>query len=115
MIREAQTLAKTYRPYTGDSGLYVSRVLEPLSQERLIDFVHKHGLCEMDEKDINELHCTIVYSPKGLILPIGSTFDVDPIPTACSAHVISFEFWPGHDDAGYLVACLKSKALVHIN
>jgi hypothetical protein len=117
MIKELETLGKAYVPYTGQSGLYVSRVPEPLSQERLVDLVHKHGLCQMTDRDISELHCTIMYSPAGLVKDsnVPDRQDTWPVPMPCAARVIRFEVWPGHNDKGYLVAILESSTLQSIH
>lgn len=115
MIKELETFGKTYRPFTGgDNGVYVSRILEPLSVQRLVDFVHEHALCQMSEHDIEELHCTIMYSPTGISSDHRDN-DLSPIPLVCAARVVRFEFWPGHDDDGYLVAVLKSDMLQSIH
>jgi hypothetical protein len=111
MIKELETYGKTYEQFTGgDNGVYVSRILDALSRDRLVDFIHEHALCQMSEKDIDELHCTIMYSPTG-IDPEHRDNDLNPIPLPCSARVVRFEFWEGHDEDGYLVAVLNSPTL----
>src|SRR5688572_17437288 len=102
MIREL-TEAKTYNPYSGSSGLYVSRIPDEFSIIKLVNFVHENGLAELTEYDISELHCTIIYSPESTV-PRENDLNVNALPVA--ARVISFEAWPGHDDDGYLVAVL---------
>ena len=115
VIKELETHAKTYKPYTGgENGIYVSRVPDPLSTERLVDFVHEHALCRMSDRDIDELHCTIMYSPTGLSSEATES-DIQPVPFPVAARIVRFEFWPGHDDDGYLVACLQSDALQSIH
>lgn len=108
-IRELQTFGKTYKPFNGQAGLYVSRVLDELSSIKLTDFVHKYALAEMSEEDFQELHCTIIGSPDCIVR------DLTPVNQPCAARVIRFEFWEGHDNAGYLVAILQSQALQQIH
>lgn len=112
-IKELETYGKSYIPFSGgEYGLYVSRVLEPLSQNRLVDFVHKHALCQMSDRDMESLHCTIMYSPPELLdIDKIDHEDLDPVTAPCAARVIRFEMWPGHDEEGYLVASLDSPSL----
>lgn len=115
-IKELKTYGKTYREFTGgDNGIYISRVPDDLSIQKIVDMVHKHNLCQMSDKDIAELHCTIMYSPAGVVSEEVRKNDFNPIPLACSARVTHFEIWPGHDNSGYLVAILKSDALQHLH
>lgn len=115
-IRELKTLAKTYKPFTGgDNGIYVSRVPDELSVQKIINLVHCYDLCQMSERDIQELHCTIMYAPAGVGSSDIRDNDLNPVPLPCTARVLRFEFWEGHDNAGYLVAVLKSDALNHIH
>jgi hypothetical protein len=115
-IRELETAGKTYVPYTGENGLYVSRVLDKLGVTKLVNFVHSFKLCTMDEKDIRELHCTILYSPKPIRLEHGlSREDFHPVNLTCAAWVVRIELWPGVNEDGYLLAVLESKALQSIH
>jgi len=110
-IKEAE-LAKSLKPYTGQRGVYVSRVLVPDSQDKLIDFVHKHGMCQMDATDMGEIHCTIIHSASPLPDP-RVDLKINPLP--CAARVVGFDVWPGHDGDGYLVALLQSPMLNALN
>jgi hypothetical protein len=119
MIRDLVTYAKTYKDYTGEHGLYVSRVPDVFSVDKIVNLVHTSGLCTMDDKDISQLHCTIMYSPNPVRPDNGvegmDRNDMHPVNLVCSAWVVRVEFWPGHDEEGYLVACLESKALHSIH
>lgn len=116
MIKQLKTYAKTYTPFTGgDNGIYVSRIPEPLSVQRLVDFVHEHALCRMSDKDIDELHCTIMFSPAGIVNEESKDNDLNAVPFTVAARVVRFEFWPGRDEDGYLVALLQSPALESIH
>jgi hypothetical protein len=114
-IKQVETIGKAYIPYTGERGLYVSRVPDKMGVDRLVNLVHKFCLCAMDEQDINNLHCTILYSPK--IIPQSEMHreDFHPVTLTCAAWVYSVEIWPGVNEEGYLVARLQSKALESIN
>ena len=105
----SKEISKHYTPYTGEHGLYVSRVPDLLSVDKLVNLVHMFKLCTMEDKDINELHCTIMYSPNPV--KTEAKEDMSPVLLPCSAWVLRLEFWPGHDDEGYLVACLESDVL----
>ncbi len=110
MIKDlSKEFAKTYTPYTGEHGLYVSRTPDLLSVDKLVNMVHMFKLCTMDDKDINKLHCTIIYSPNPVHTEAKD--DMSPVVQPCSAWVKRVELWPGHDDEGYLVACLESDVL----
>lgn len=104
--------AKSYVPFTGVSGVYVSRTLEPKSEAALVEFVQNWELCDLQTQDVSELHCTIVHSADA-IPEEANSFNVNERP--CAARVSAFEWWPGHNNKGYLVATLQSKALEDLN
>jgi hypothetical protein len=110
MIRQhmTQTLAKTYRPFDGKSGTYVSVVPDDRSVIKLCEWARKLGYW-LDEAAIEELHSTIVYSKVAALSPEYDT------GVQLTARLERFEFWPGHDDEGYLVAVLHSPALVKLH
>ena len=110
MIRQLQTLAKTYRPFTGDTGVYVSVVPTDGSLIHLSTWAAKLGF-PMNNKEAEELHCTVIYS-KIPIDPVLATCNPKKVHTARFSH---FEYWDGHDKEGYLVCVLQSKDLQELH
>lgn len=94
---------------TPGNGLYVCRFLDHASVIDLINFVQQVGICELDEEDINDFHCTVIHSE---VKPQGN---FSPVKGACFAHVVNVEHWAGHDGSGYLVATLESDSLAKSN
>ncbi len=108
MIQEHKLTAKTMRPYTGNGGFYVCRLLDELSTIRLVNFVHEHRLAVLSDKDVFELHCTVIYSPSS---PLNNDNDINVNVLPVAARLTEFRVWGGHDGDGYLVACLYSPQL----
>lgn len=105
MIPRAQSLSRAYRPYTGEVGCYVSVNPDVDSTMKLVDWAQRLGFW-LDPVQEAKLHCTVVYSKEGSPL----SYKIDP-QTTYTARLSGFEFWEGHDNAGYLVATLISPAL----
>lgn len=91
---------------TPGQGIYICRFLDHASVIDLVNFVHQSQVCTLDDADVNDLHCTVMYSPEAR-----PTANYTPVKGMCRAHVRNFEHWPGHDDSGYLVAVLESDTL----
>ena len=82
--------------YTGDSGLYSSVKLTPLSTQNLT------GLCDLIDVDLPEsAHCTVMYS-REKTLPKRRVFDRN-LGREFKAKATRVNWWEGHDKAGYLV------------
>jgi hypothetical protein len=102
-------MAKLYRPYTGEGkGSYVSVVPDLDSRVLLSEWATQLGFFLSSERE-EELHCTLTSSDNK---PVDPTTDPTAVYTARLHH---FEFWPGHDNVGYLVAKLTSQDLVKRN
>lgn len=101
--------SKTRRPFTGTAGIYVSRELTPLSKAKITAFLRSQfPSLPIDDSDIEEQHCTVVYS-KTCVRSLDTA-----LPSASPAHsqVAGLEYWEGHDKDGYLVAKLIAPELV---
>jgi hypothetical protein len=101
--------AKTRRPFTGTAGVYVSRELTPLSKAKITAFLRSQfPSLPIDDSDIEEQHCTVVYS-KTCVRDLDTA-----LPSAAPANiqVASLEYWEGHDKDGYLVAKLVAPELI---
>lgn len=101
-------MKKTNR-YSGKSGIYVS-VVPVYGMRRLLDAITPL-LPEAVTLDLDEAHCTIIYSrfhqPHSLIAEdFANRGD-----RQFNANVVELKQWPGHDNAGYLVAALYSDDL----
>lgn len=107
MIRHLTT-AKTYRPYDGKTGTYASVVPDDRSVIKISEWVRRLGY-GFDESEIDELHCTVVYSKK-VLGPV--TYEAG---RSYSARLERFEYLPGHDNAGYVVAILYSPELEELH
>jgi hypothetical protein len=59
----------------------------------------------MNQSDIDDMHCTIVWSPSG------SVPNPKPIARSYAARCVRIEAWPGHNGDGYLVAILNSDSM----
>jgi hypothetical protein len=105
VIPRAQSISRAYRPYTGEVGCYASVTPDVDSQMKLVDWAQRLGFW-LDPMQEAKLHCTVVYSKSGAPL----SYNIDP-KVSYSARLRGFEFWEGHDSAGYLVATLGSPAL----
>ncbi len=104
-------MAIKFKKVYGDSdtpgkGFYVARFLDNTSVISLTNLINSSGLCQLDSLDINDLHCTVMYS---------RDHDTDkpyaPIRGTASAYVKEVVYWGGHDNSGYLVALLESSTL----
>lgn len=101
--------AKTRRPFTGTAGIYVARELTPLSKAKVTAFLRSQfPSLHIDDSDIEEQHCTVVYS-KTCIRNLGTAL---PKASPVNPRVSGLEFWEGHDKDGYLVAKLVSSDLI---
>lgn len=113
MIREHLTVAKTYRPYVpGSEGVYVSVIPDDQTLIILSEWSRKLG-CKLTEDDVDELHCTLLYSRQGT--HIGALPAVREGELTYTARLDRFEYWAGHDNQGYLVAALYSETLSRLN
>lgn len=109
MIRNMIALASpqwTPLPYTGKKGCYVAVQPDDASKFRIIRICEELGI----GIDHRKLHCTIVYSPEGAPeeQKIRESGVLDGTHTAIISHV---QFWPGHDNKGYLSLSLVSTDL----
>lgn len=104
MIPRAQSISRTYRPYTGEVGCFVSVEPDVDSRMKLTDWINRLGF-ELDALEEARLHCTVMHSRDSAPL----SFSTDP--STYTARLKGFEFWEGHDNAGYLVATLQSAGL----
>jgi len=60
--------------------------------------------------EMGGLHCTVIYSRKTPVdLPVPSP---DTVVTACMDR---FQFWPGHDNAGYVVVKLTNSTVFRLH
>lgn len=103
-IRILET-AKAGRPLTPSSGgTYVCVLPNAMSKIRLLQIGRLLGFDLRG--DLDELHSTLMYS-RGHF-----PFDdrVDP-RLEHPATITDIEFWPGHDNEGYLVLTLESQSL----
>lgn len=105
MIHPAQSLSRTYRPYTGEVGCFVSVEPDVDTSMKLLDWINRLGF-ELDAMEESRLHCTVVHSKEGAPLSYKINESVRYV-----ARLQNIEFWSGHDNAGYLVATLQSPDL----
>ena len=93
--------------YTGSNGFYAQVKLA--NAEQLAAFFNRLQYA----LDMSDLHCTIMYSLSALQI------DPDRAQAEANAHaqdlheavITGFDFWEGHDGAGYFVACLDCESL----
>lgn len=105
MIPRAQSISRTYQPYTGEVGCFVSVEPDVDSRMKLTEWIARLGY-ELDPLSEARLHCTVMQSREGAPL----SYSIDP-STRFVSRLKNFEFWEGHDNAGYLVATLQSTDL----
>lgn len=86
-----------------DEGLYSAVDLHPESHKLLNDFtIRNFG------KDLpKDVHCTVMYSTKSIDNNIAKQFSKN----LYNGYAKKFEYWDGHDNAGYLVLKLESDDL----
>lgn len=108
MIPRAQSVGRAFRPYSGEAGCFVSVEPDVDTKMKLLDWVNRLGF-GLDPMEEEKLHCTVVHSKAGEGAPL--SYSIDP-STRYVARLQGFEFWEGHDYAGYLVARLHSTALL---
>lgn len=93
---------KVTTKYSGKSGLYVC--VKPASGiKAVVDYI-RTGLCI--ELDVDDLHCTLMYSREHAPHTVSAFKLLNSGPTAYHASVMELESWAGHDNKGYLVAKL---------
>lgn len=63
----------------------------------------------MSDLDIADLHATVIWSPVDVKTKPAPNFQ------SVAAYCTRIEFWPGHNEDGYLVAILNSPGLVELN
>ncbi len=86
-----------------DEGFYSAVHLDTNSHDILSKFcIDNFGVDLPDD-----VHCTVMYSTKSIDKQDGINYS-KPV---YQAYVDHFEFWPGHDKAGYLVLKLVSSDL----
>jgi hypothetical protein len=106
MIPRASSISRTFRPYTGEVGCFVSVEPDVDTRMKLNDWANRLGF-DLDPLEDARLHCTVMHSKEGAPL----SYSVDP-SVRYTARLKGFEFWEGHDYAGYLVATLQSTDLI---
>jgi hypothetical protein len=104
-LYEHQVVAKTLLPYTGQSGLYSSRLPDEESTTTLLALVAELGL-PFNQAD--ELHVTVIYSPEKTVEQERVMRNVHQI--SVSAQIIGFEVFGKDNDT--VVALLRSEQLV---
>lgn len=82
-------------PYTKTNGIYCALQPDTLSLLRLVDFCRELSIIS----DPRKFHVTVCYSPTE-IADIPADLDI-----TARAYAVGLDWWPGHDDKGYL--CLK--------
>lgn len=101
--------AKTRRPFTGTAGIYVARDLTSFSKAKITAFLRSQfPSLSISESDIEEQHCTVVYSKTCVRNPDTAL----PAASPARPKVSRLEFWEGHDKDGYLVAKLVDPKLI---
>jgi 2'-5' RNA ligase len=106
MIAQALSEQREYREYTaGDGGCYVSVVPDVTTQMVLSEYTARLGFY-LNPVQTDNLHVTLITSR--LRLPEMCETDASK---SYVARLQRFEYWEGHDKAGYLVAVLNSPAL----
>lgn len=110
MINNLKTLelAKSYRPYTGKSGLYVSVSTLPNYNKLIADWAEEFGK-PLTSRQEQELHSTVMWSKQTV-----NNTSVDANYNHV-ARLNRFEYWDGHDNDGYLVAVFDSPSLIHLH
>jgi hypothetical protein len=106
MIPRAHSISRAYRTYTGEVGCFVSVEPDVDSRMKLSDWVNRLGF-ELDPMEEVRLHCTVMHSRDGAPL----SYKINP-SAVYTGRLKGFEFWEGHDYAGYLVATLQSTDLI---
>lgn len=86
-------------PYTGENGCYCAVQPDTLSLLRIVQLCTDLGIVS----DPRKFHCTILYSPTTTPDDLPADFDM-----ASTAQIIGLQWWPGHNEAGYLSAELMS-------
>lgn len=102
--------------YSGDNGAYVSVIPDQQSYEKINNYflsgLRKLGLDEF-VLHRNDLHITVIYSKKCAPTPKDLPY-LQP-EARIKALLVNLQIWPGHDDSGFVVAGIKSPALVALN
>lgn len=89
-------------PYSGENGCYCAVQPNTLSLLRLIELCNDLGIVS----DPRKFHCTVMYSPEKAPKDLHSEYDME-----ASAQIVGLQWWPGHNNAGYLSAELYSPKL----
>lgn len=106
MMSKCLEIAKTFRPYDGTSGTYVSVMPSDESSKVLQHWIRAFRLTSLT-KPASDLHCTVVWSKT----PVGRVEGLCDATLQLTSELDHFEWWAGHDNDGYLTAVLKSSDL----
>lgn len=86
-----------------EEGLYISVVPDKESLQKLSEFCKRN----FGKVDLEDIHCTLMYSEVGIARGVALKFS----KPRYIAYADYFEYWEGHDKAGYLVLKLRSEEL----
>ena len=107
----SQSALRKSAQYSGKAGLYCS-VVPVKGFSQLLKILNTRMSEEnIDLEPVEEMHCTVMYSRDVAPHSIRVMQLLDAPPYSYKAWSDCLDFWPGHDDAGYLVLKLKSNDL----
>lgn len=100
---------RVVKPFTGQSGGYVSVFPDADSQDKLVEWAYQLGFW-LGPEEVEDLHCTVMYSK--VFAPTYNEVEAGRIFTG---RLLNFEYWEGADCIGYVVAVMESKDLKERN
>ncbi len=87
--------------FSGNKGIYACYKAESC----LSDLVRLCNAADLEFTEIDDAHCTLVYSPEKTL---GCDPQSIPIPEEAAGLITSFDSWHGKDGSFYVVACVTA-------
>lgn len=106
MLKVLETARTTIPLSEQNSGVYLSVVPDDSSRSKIVEIAKRIGY-PLTDSEISSIHVTVIYSKHR---PDLSTVNLDH-EAEFYAVLTGVEWWPGHDNAGYLVLRIESPQL----